>query len=224
MPRNITKESIIVFVQILLTISLLGVALSITRYVVSGNAGLSFLPWNLALAWMPLVFAWFLFNRTNSRGLSWSKINLALIALWLVFLPNSFYLMTDFIHLKTARGIEPMFDVVLLMTYSIAGLALGFMSLFLVHLRTLQRFGKKGHYLALFALLASGFAIYLGRYLRWNSWDVVLNPFGILVHITDRVLHPTEHILTFGTTILYFVFLSILYWAIWRTYIIATSK
>ncbi len=224
MNKSVQKDTLVAYIKLIGIVSVFGLTLSIVRLFIADNYGLTFLPWNLALAWIPLIFAYLLYKRTAKHGLIWSKTNFAFFVLWLVFLPNAFYLMTDFIHLRTAYGVRPMFDVVILMTYSIAGLALGYMSLLLVHLRALQRFGHKGHYFAVGALLASGFAIYIGRYLRWNSWDIILNPFGILIHITDRVLHPFEHILTFGTTILYFAFLSIIYWVIWRIYTIATSK
>jgi len=42
-------------------------------------------------------------------------------------------------------------------------------------------------------LLACSFAIYLGRYLRWNTWDIVTQPFALLFDITDRLMHPLQH-------------------------------
>jgi uncharacterized membrane protein len=71
------------------------------------------------------------------------------------------------------------------------------------------------HWLPIVSLLLSGFAIYLGRYLRWNSWDVIANPFGLLFDVADRIVNPGEHILTFSATILFFAFLAVIYYVFW---------
>ncbi|MDQ5884845.1 MAG: hypothetical protein QG645_7 [Patescibacteria group bacterium] len=217
MSDNNTGSKVAEVVKLLILYSIFCIFLSVIRIIVSHNFELWFLIWNLLLAWVPMVAGYYLYKRTNKFGLAWSKTNALLFALWFVFIPNSFYLMTDFIHLKTVYGMETMFDIVLLMAYAVAGLALGFVSLFIVHLRVNKRFGPKiGIRFAYIILLLSGFAIYLGRYLRWNSWDVLINPFGILYDVSDRVINPSEHGLTFSTTILYFAFLGILYAIIWR--------
>ena len=86
----------------------------------------------------------------------------------------------------------------------------------LVHIRALTLYGRRGHLVAGIALLLSGFAIYLGRYLRWNSWDVITNPLGLLFDVSGRIVNPIENPLTFSTTILFFGFLAVLYTVIWR--------
>ena len=215
--NNNTGSKLAEVVKLLILYSIFCVSLSVIRIIISHNFELWFLIWNLLLAWVPMVAGYYLYKRISKFGLAWSKTNALLFALWLVFIPNSFYLMTDFIHLKTVYGMETMFDIVLLMAYALAGLALGFVSLFIVHLRVNKRFGPKvGIRFAYLILLLSGFAIYLGRYQRWNSWDVLVNPLGILYDVSDRFINPGEHSLTFSTTILYFAFLGILYAIIWR--------
>lgn len=200
----------------LLALTLFSFILTVTRFVLAVNYDYWFLVWNLILAWIPLVAAWYLYLRTAKFGLVWSKANTILFIIWLLFLPNAFYIFTDFIHLYRYSGVPLMYDIVLISTYSLAGLILGFTSLMMVHKRAVQRFGKQGHWLPVGALLASGFAIYLGRELRWNSWDVIFNPFGILFDISERFLNPTEYSLTFATTILFFGFLGLTYLVVWR--------
>jgi len=174
-----------------------------------------FLIWNLFLAWLPLLFAWFLYKRTP-KGLLWSWQNFVLFILWLLFLPNAFYLFTDFIHLQPTGEIGLMYDVVLIGCYAWCGFIMGYLSLYMVHMRTLQRFGRIAHWLPPICLLLCGFAIYLGRYLRWNSWDIIINPFGLLFDITDRLINPGEHILTFSATLLFFAFLAVIYLVFWQ--------
>lgn len=203
------------FAQSLFLVSGFAVSLSVYRIFAAQSDRYWFLIWNLFLAWLPLLFAWVLYRRTP-KGLTWSVTNFMLFLLWLLFLPNAFYLVSDLIHLRVTPEIGIMYDVVLLTTYAFAGLMLGYMSLFLMHLRSFQRFGNWAHVMVAVALLLSGFAIYLGRYLRWNSWDILVNPFGLLFDVSDRLINPGEHILTFSTTMLFFTFLAVIYLVIWR--------
>lgn len=202
------------FVWSLVALSAFALALSLVRYGVTGTSRYMFLSWNLLLAWTPLGLAWLLYIRTP-KGLVWSWTNFWLFAAWLLFLPNAFYLLSDFIHLRRLTEIGIMFDVVLFSAYASVGVILGFTSLFLVHVRAVQRFGVRGHWLPAVALLLSGFAIYLGRYLRWNSWDIIFNPFGLLFDVTNSVINPGDHTQTFTTTLLFFGLVGLQYVIIW---------
>lgn len=199
----------------LIVLSAFAAFLSVFRILIAHNDRYWFLVWNLFLAWLPLGFAWLLYKKTP-KGLIWSWQNFALFVLWLVFLPNAFYLISDFVHLHATGEVSLMYDVVLFSSYAWCGFLLGYSSLYLVHMRALKRFGQKAHWLVVFSLLLSGFAIYLGRYLRWNSWDIILNPFGLLFDITDRIVNPAEHILTFSSTLLFFAFLSVIYFVLYN--------
>jgi uncharacterized membrane protein len=202
--------------------SLFAVFLSFTRFTIAANNRYDFLIWNLFLAWVPLVFAYVLYKRTP-KGLVWSWPNFALFSGWLLFLPNAFYLITDFIHLRRTSQVDIIFDIILFSTYAFCGVILGITSLYLVHKRTVQRFGPTGHYLPAAVLLLCGFAIYLGRYLRWNSWDIVTNPFGLLFDVSSAVIDPASNQLSFATTLLFYGFLGLLYFVVWQA-IIAIRK
>lgn len=176
----------------------------------------SFLLWNLMLAWLPLFFASaLLVSLSKRRWLSWQ--NLSLSFLWLVFLPNSFYLASDLIHLRDSSQANVLFDVVLLLSFSFNGFITGMISLYLVHRELYKRFwASQVHLVMALVLLAASFAIYLGRNLRWNTWDVFLNPAGLLFDVSDRLINPTAHPQAFSTTLGFFVLLGSIYVVLWQ--------
>lgn len=175
-----------------------------------------FLIWNLFLAWLPLLFAWLLVNRLRaSPWLSWQNVGLSL--LWLGFLPNSFYLTTDLIHLHETGEVSLLYDIVMFCSFIFNAYIAGFMSLYLVHRELVRRFAYwKAYFGIAGVLLACGFAIYLGRSLRWNSWDVLINPAGILFDLSDRVVNPAAHPQSFVTTVTFFLLLMSTYAVIWE--------
>jgi uncharacterized membrane protein len=214
-PVKLPKVPAMGFVLSLVALSTFAVILSFIRFWISGTMQYDFLIWNLFLAWVPLVFAWLLYARTP-KGLVWSWANFGLFAAWLAFLPNAFYLVTDFIHLRRTSQVDILFDIILFSTYAFCGIILGITALYVVHVRTIKRFGVSAHYLPVIVLLLCGFAIYLGRYLRWNSWDIITNPLGLLFDVSSSVIDPTNHPLTFGTTLLFYGFLGLIYLVVWQ--------
>ena len=175
-----------------------------------------FLNWNLLLAWLPLVFAWQLHKRLNKgSSLGWQNVVLGL--LWLGFLPNSFYISSDLIHLQTSAASNILYDTVMLLSFSINGYLLGLTSIFIVHRQFVKRLKViNAHILVASVLLLCSFAIYLGRYLRWNTWDVLINPAGLLFDVSDRILNPSSHPQTFVTTLSFFALLGSIYVVVWQ--------
>jgi len=175
-----------------------------------------FLVWNLALGWLPLLFAWWLVSRVRrTRWLSWQ--NALLSVLWLGFLPNSFYLVSDLIHLRVTGEVSLLYDVVLFCSFIFNAYLAGFMSLYLLHRELLHRLQRQNaHTVVAAVLLACSFAIYLGRNLRWNTWDVLINPAGLLFDVSDRVVNPSLHPQSFVTTATFFVLLGSMYVVIWQ--------
>lgn len=176
----------------------------------------AFLLWNLTLAVFPLLFATTLVVSLNKRRwLSWQ--NMSLSFLWLIFLPNSFYLASDLIHLRNSSQATVLFDVVMLLSFSFNGFVTGMISLYLVHRELYKRFwAKQTHVLITIVLLAASFAIYLGRNLRWNTWDVLLNPAGLLFDVSDRIINPTNHPQAFSATFGFFILLGSIYIVLWQ--------
>lgn len=173
--------------------------------------------WNLFLAWLPLGFAYFLFRvLRNNLWSSWPA--LALTLLWLVFLPNSFYLISDFLHIFDVAGANITYNVALFSSFAFNGLLLGYLSLYLVHKKLLAH--RHSHTLSWslvsLVLLISSYAIFLGRYIRLNSWDVFTNFNAVLFSISDQALHPSDYPAVIGVTLSFFALLATIYVVIWR--------
>lgn len=180
------------------------------------NAYLWFLIYNVFLAFIaPLVAWWLVFRLRTSPWLSLPNIILTL--LWLGFLPNSFYMITDLIHANTAIGVDLLYNIVFITLLIFNSLVAGYLSLYIVHKALLKRFYYRyAHLIIGGVLLACSFAIYLGRFLRWNSWDVITNPAGILFDVTDTVVSPSTHPEVFATTVSFFLLLVSMYVVIWQ--------
>ena len=190
----------------LLIASAFGVALVAVRIARTGSPDYSNLVWNLVLAWVPLGLALVVYDRSRrgSRGLA---VALPAVA-WLAFLPNAPYLVTELGFLRDATSVPLWFDVAMLTTFAWTGLLLGFVSVYLVQQAVRRLAGPTAAWLtALGALALSGVGIYLGRVLRWNSWDLVLQPGGVLRDLAGRA--TTQHML--GMSVLMATFLTVAY-------------
>ena len=139
-------------------------ALREVRYEVHGNR---FLLWNLMLAWIPLLLALLIYDRYR-RGASLVRLAPALV-LWLLFLPNAPYILTDFIHLAPRQRTPLWLAGLTLSAFGWTGLLLGFVSLYLVHAVARHRFGARAWYGVFGALALVSAGIYIGRFKRWNS-------------------------------------------------------
>lgn len=206
--REIKVESL--FMPMIL-LSGLSVLLLAIRSVSTGTSDFWFLNWNLFLAWLPIVFAWYFLRAIQVNRLKSWQVILPLV-LWVLFLPNSFYLVTDFVHLEPYQDVSLVFDIVMLMSYALTGLILGMISVYLVHYRLKRRFPKRVIFMVIgFIFWLCGLAIYYGRNLGWNSWDLLANPSGILLDTIDRVADPFGYMDTFSFSLLFLVFLSTVY-------------
>ncbi len=172
----------------------------------TGTLHYGFLLFNLFLASLPVGFS-ILYVCVPAASL-----RLMAALLWLLFLPNSPYLITDLMHLRSMRPGPAWLDVLLVFSCAATGLALGYFSLMQVH-RALAAAGKPvlGWLVAFAALFLSGFGIYLGRFLRWHSIDAVRNPRPLLSDIFERVIDPAGHPRTWGVTLGFGLFLSLGY-------------
>jgi len=183
------------------------------------NHGLDFgyLIWNLVLAWLPLVFAVRLVMVIRRKAwTSWE--GLAYSLLWVVFLPNSFYMISDFIHLQDVRRVDILYDSLMFTSFIYTGVMLGFSSLYLIHVQLQRRLSEAATlvWMAL-TLLVCSLAIYVGRDLRWNSWDILTNPGGLLFDLSDRLLHPTSYPHMLLTIVTFFILLLSMYNVVLRS-------
>jgi uncharacterized membrane protein len=175
-----------------------------------------YLVWNLFLAWLPLIFAVRLVSLLQHKlWSSWEGLGVSL--LWLVFLPNSFYLISDFIHLQDVQQVDVLYDAIMFTSFIYTGVALGFSSLYLIHLQLRRRLSARaaGGWVGVTLFICSA-AVYVGRDLRWNSWDILTNPGGLLFDISDRVQHPAAYPQMLVTIITFFILLGTMYSLLWR--------
>lgn len=178
------------------------------RCVFTGELYYLFLVWNIFLAWIPfLISGWFEKVKLNNK---W--IQAILFCCWLAFFPNALYIVTDLIHLDKASNVPKWFDAVLLFSSSIVGLMMAFISLYRVELFLKARVYHKLHAVLIVLILFMGsFGVYLGRFLRWNSWDIVSNPLQLFVSIGERIIFPFHHVQTWSVTIILTIFFYLLY-------------
>jgi len=182
---NYFKESLAIQLLILLTTFCIIMIMMLSIY--TNNLSYFFLGWNLFLAWVPLFFALIWQHRLIfSRYLAnWKQ--LILFGLWLLFWPNAPYLITDLIHLNKWFNPAEWLDVLLFFSAAFTGLVLGLYAMYKVHWILLDYFGSlRCWIIVLVCLLLSSYGIYLGRVLRWNSWDILSNPILLL---QDAMLH-----------------------------------
>lgn len=173
----------------------------------------AFLAWNLFLAAIPFAASLaieVLDRYRRVRPLQWMAF-----VIWLLFLPNAPYIITDFIHLKPRPPIPLWYDVLLLLSCSGAGLLLGYASVMTVHRIITRHYGVfTGWATALIALFLSAFGIYLGRFLRWNSWEAFTDPLPLFHDIASRLMNPLQHPKTFAVTGLFGIALCVGYIAL----------
>jgi len=191
------------------------VALLLARILYTGSLTYTFLLWNLLLAALPLLFAAVVRLSVaqlfpGSRG-----VTVLFSLLWLLFFPNAPYLITDLIHLRTSTDGMVLPDAVLLLLAALCGLALGLLSLRWLQTLAAQRWGNAaGRGLALFSLGVSGLGMYVGRTLRWNSWDLLLRPHVLLLELAGYAANPLTHWHMWSMALLFAVVLIYIYWLI----------
>ena len=169
-----------------------------------------FFVWNLFLALIPFVLTTFMITWKVLRK-SW-LLFLPLFFVWLMFLPNAPYMITDLFHLRPRAGIPLWYDLVLMFSFALNGLVLCFLSLTDMQEMVREKIGTFFSWVMSFGVLfLSAFGIYLGRYLRWNSWDLMERPETIVYALSDRVMNPSDHPRTWGVTMLFAGFLIVGY-------------
>ena len=178
--------------------TLLSLVVFRVRTLLIGSLEYAFLIWNIFLAWIPLglaytasVFAW-------KRRFLIFTLPLVLI-LWILFLPNAPYILTDLLHLGQPKPDVPLwFDMLLLIWFAWTGLLLGVVSMFLMHDIMRRQFGRVAGWIFVFAAgTLCSLGIYIGRFLRWNSWDLLFSPLEYLHDFMYYATHPSLQSIVF---------------------------
>lgn len=191
------------------------VGLLLVRCLAYGRMEFGYMVWNLLLATMPLLFVWLLLERLKTNRWSSDWICIVLSLLWLGFLPNSFYIVTDLIHLAEVTNQTLLYDSVMMFVFSITGFTLGYAAVIPMHQQLRRRLKplQANSVIGVVFLLCS-FAIFLGRYMRWNTWDILANPAGLIFDVSDSFVNPRAGGQVWSTTLLFFCVITALYMAI----------
>jgi len=169
------------------------------RMLYSGTVSYIFLLWNTFLACVPFALS----EIMTKHKLSKYK-NFGIASLCILFLPNALYLISDFEHLHPRSGVPFFFDILLMFYAALIGLLLNVLALKNLKLVFLRYFKPKttSVFISLIILL-SGFGVYLGRYLRWNSWDLLTRPKPLLIECIYHTIHPNLFTYTWSVSIGY---------------------
>lgn len=199
--NNTTKSQL----KALYFLSAFAVCLSVGRSIYTQHWSFLFLIWNLLLAWIPYWISLYGIKRENKLNLRTAVFIMG----WLPFLPNAPYLVTDFIHFHSTSKTKWL-DIVLLSTYALSGILLFYFSIRKLKETCYNLIPKKWQALATFGIIgSSAYGIYLGRVLRFNSWDVITNPVELMSSIFRSIFSPSCFVHTAYITLLFMVFLYI---------------
>ena len=162
------------------------------RALYSHNVVFTAFLWNLFLAWIPLTAALPVYALRKGRGRRW-PIVLICFVVWFLFFPNAPYIVTDLQHLHPRPGVPLWYDLITIMAFALTGLFLGYLSLYLMQEVVRGWFGRGVSWaFALGMLGVSAFGIYLGRFVRWNSWDALTDPISIVTE-ASRIADPMRN-------------------------------
>jgi uncharacterized membrane protein len=194
----------------LLLNSLFCIALLLLRVYVTGSLFYGFLIWNLFLAAIPYCI---------SSALSktvWLKkqtlVLLFILGIWLLFLPNAPYIITDLMHLRHSLSSLPWLDPFMLFAFAMNGLILGLLSMHQVYQILIDKWNIKiAKRLLFIVVFLCGFGIYLGRFQRWNSWELFSDPIILLKDCLNSIFNPIYRTRTWGITLGFGFFLWILF-------------
>ncbi|MCB9440495.1 MAG: DUF1361 domain-containing protein [Mycolicibacterium sp.] len=198
----------IVLLSSLLVTTGLTVVLGVTDPAAPLSYPSRFLVWNLFLAWMPLLFA---------VGFATVRTRFWLLPLgvgWLAFLPNAPYLVTDLVHLS--EGYELWRHVLQYGFAAWTGIMLGVVSMRLVHQRLDREFGVLAGWLTIVASVAlCAVGVVIGRFQRWNSWDLVTRPDDVLAETLRWVREPLAQVQSTGVALAVAAFFGLAYLTVW---------
>lgn len=212
MLQKLNRHGKLEFTLLLAAFSLFCLLLSLTRWYITGSKMYLFLNWNLFLAFLPWALSTLLWLYPTLKQKT--GVTALFLGTWILFFPNAPYILTDLYHLRIKTAIPIWFDVVLILSFAWTGLLYGFTSLLDVESSMAERFGKKAAGICVFGLLFLGsFGIYLGRFLRWNSWDILREPLALLSDIASRFTDPVSHPRTWAVTVLMGLLLNGMYWS-----------
>ncbi len=181
--------------------------LHILRVIFFGNYAFTYILWNILLAFVPFLISSILILWTNKSNIFKPLFIIGFI-FWLLFLPNAPYVVTDLIHLGRIRVVPVMYDAFVLFSSAWVSLLMGLYSINHMEKMFLLRFSKKvTNIIIAFVILFTSFGMYLGRFLRFNSWDFFTSHISLLSSIWEVFTKSNDYINVYSYTLLFFFFI-----------------
>jgi uncharacterized membrane protein len=178
------------------------------RIAYTGSLQHLFLSWNIFLAWIPYILSQYFPEALHKA--KWKQV--VLFVTWLLFFPNALYIVTDLIHIEDNKDIPVWYDAILLFASSFIGIMMAFVSLSKVESYLRNIFSRKMvMVLVPVILFTASFGVYLGRFQRWNSWDVIQDPMALSMDILSNFISPVDNYRTWAITVLFTGIYTMLY-------------
>ncbi|MCK7591485.1 DUF1361 domain-containing protein [Subsaxibacter sp. CAU 1640] len=194
----LTRYKLLSMLMLSMTLSLVLLAI---RMKLNQSFFFLFLVWNLFLAVIPFVITTYLREKEHLNKF----VLMAWFGIWLLFLPNAPYIVTDLLHLRSSEHYLMWLDVLVVTSFAFNGLIVFFQSLMDMEEILKNYVSKRWLFILMcFVIFLTGFGMYLGRFLRYNSWEIIQHPSQLFTDIIDIAIHPTQHMqawvftLTFG--------------------------
>ena len=191
------------------------IALVMARIAYTGKLTFIWMIWNLFLAWVPYRISSWLQRHPSVQTSKWKFAAVSLV--WLLFIPNAFYILTDLFHLGVFHNVPNWFDLTLIISFAWNGLLLGILSV--RQMEKIMQPHLRGMHELLFIypiMWLNALGVYMGRYPRFNSWDIVTNPFGIAAYMFRLFYHPIQWKYAWGMVACFSVFMTLVYLTIKR--------
>lgn len=190
---------------------ILAIVLNLLRIILFGNTSFIYILWNIFLAFIPFLISLILLSSTTKDKIFKPLFIIGFIV-WLLFLPNAPYVVTDFIHLGRIHVVPVMYDIFLLFTSAWVSLLLGLYSINHIEKIFLLRFSSKiTNTIIAIIIFFTSFGIYLGRYLRFNSWDFFINHNFLISSVFKVFTESNKYENVYYYTLLFFAFIYITY-------------
>jgi uncharacterized membrane protein len=197
------------------TLSLVTVALAFSMIILMLRIKLNtslfylFLVWNIFLAIIPFAITLYLNTKENLSPL---KLGFWFLV-WLAFLPNAPYIITDLIHIRSGNDTLLWLDVLVVLSFAMSGLLLFYYSIIDMQQLMTSRFTRIPiTTLTLVIIFLCGFGVYLGRFLRYNSWEIISEPQMLILDILNILLSPFQNSEAWLFTLGFGTFLVVGYW------------
>ena len=195
--------------QVLFVSGMFSIGLVTFRIFYTGHLMFLSMVWNLFLAFIPFALSRWMYNNVLYRSKSAFLLSLAI---WLLFVPNAFYIITDLFHLKQKSDCPLWYDLALLYSFAWNGLMLGIISVNQMEKMFTNVFNK--NYQLLFVvpvMFLNSFGVYIGRFLRFNSWDIISNPILLSKDIAYLIIHPLRNRVDWGMITCYAILMTLIY-------------